>query len=930
MNKLILSTVCWLMFGVTLWADPASNAKGIMFLTSASGLTPRNVLFSDLIWTDFYGGNVIDTEGQKSVFAKKDIGKIIYFDSRYYAQSDNDPQMKAFREGIQAREVVVNTSFFNLDASNDLKTLQATESTLESIGQEYPAIRSFVQQQIDLLKDDIGKLSSGQSLLNGKWMTREEANAQAPPAIGGGSQTCTFTTKDGKKYVNAKATVGDTGLSILTSDGGTTIPFDQLPDDLSNFPDKIRAPVIQWRKSINSLGVKFVPAGTNGVLFSVWDVRVKDFAAFVNATGYDATDGMFSLGTGTWKQRGDTWKNPGFMQTENDPVVGVSWDDAQAFCYWLTKKEQIEGRLAGNQEYRLPTDAEWFKAEGLSSIFLWGDNKWPPPPGVGNYAGSEARDAKWPSDLTTIDGYNDGYPRTSPVGSFPANAYGLYDMGGNVWQWSEDNYTGGDSGDDHKLSGSNDDRALHGASWQSNNALNDDRALHGASWQTSNPLELFSVSTNHAFSYCRFASIGFRVVLASNSPTASEELTCPVVGKEWTNSLGVKFVPAGTDGVLFSIWDVRVRDYAAYWRETGHKVITLAGLDGSNEENMWSIDAAFRDKIVELNPHNNTPVVEVSDKNMNDFCQWLTKKEQKEGLLAANQEYRLPTDAEWSKAAGLEESGGGTPMEKSDKIKGVYSWGTQWPPPPGAGNYLGEDADPEFGIKGYHSGNKKHHPSPVGSFAPNKYGLYDIGGNVEQCCADTYTDKNNTGLRRVIRGASCITRARGEEWHKKDNPDYDPFALSYRGLTYSDQGEDWLGFRVVLAVGSSPTTISEKPIAGPVSAGNASSDARGNSPAATESENPIGPSSGVTNANASAILNSYYSSRNLNPNDEKTIKENCLIYAKELRKEKPELSQMSDDQLKEMVDDCYAKALIMQATMTPEQIREMNARPTGQ
>jgi hypothetical protein len=88
----------------------------------------------------------------------------------------------------------------------------------------------------------------------------------------------------------------------------------------------------------NSLGVKFVPAGTDGVLFSVWDVRVKDFKAFVDATSYDATAKMVSLDSDGWKARGDTWKSPGFAQTDAHPVVGVNLYDAKAFCVWLTKK----------------------------------------------------------------------------------------------------------------------------------------------------------------------------------------------------------------------------------------------------------------------------------------------------------------------------------------------------------------------------------------------------------------------------------------------------------------------------------------------------------------------------------------------------------------------------------------------------------------
>ncbi len=223
----------------------------------------------------------------------------------------------------------------------------------------------------------------------------------------------------------------------------------------------------------NSLGQIFAPVTGVEVLFGIWDVRVKDFEAFVNATGYDATSGMWSLRSDGWKQRGDTWKNPGFEQGPTHPVCGVSWEDAKAYCDWLTKKERKEGLISEGQSYRLPSDAEWSMAEGLGredgntpkdksglikGIYHWG-TQWPPPEGAGNYAGSEARDANWPSNFVTIDGYRDGYSRTSPVGSFKANKYGLYDMGGNLWQWCEDWYDG-----EQKY------RVLRGGSWRNGNS----------------------------------------------------------------------------------------------------------------------------------------------------------------------------------------------------------------------------------------------------------------------------------------------------------------------------------------------------------------------------------------------------------------------------------------------------------------------------
>ena len=214
---------------------------------------------------------------------------------------------------------------------------------------------------------------------------------------------------------------------------------------------------------VNSLGMKFIPVPATDVLFCVWHTRVQDFEAFVKATGHNATKGMYSTGSGAYKQRGDSWKSPGFTQTGQHPVCGVSWEDARAFGQWLTEKERGEGKLTDAQSYRLPQDWEWSVAVGLNEaragspedkagkikgVYPWG-TQWPPPNGAGNYAGEG-------DQLPFIEGFKDGFPRTSPVSSFNANKYGLFDMGGNLWQWCED-YFDGQSGS----------RALRGGSWSS-------------------------------------------------------------------------------------------------------------------------------------------------------------------------------------------------------------------------------------------------------------------------------------------------------------------------------------------------------------------------------------------------------------------------------------------------------------------------------
>jgi formylglycine-generating enzyme required for sulfatase activity len=136
------------------------------------------------------------------------------------------------------------------------------------------------------------------------------------------------------------------------------------------------------------------------------------------------------------------------------------------------------------------------------------------------------------------------------------------------------------------------------------------------------------------------------------------------------------------------------------------------------------------------------------------FCKWLTVKEHKEGVLAAHQVYRLPFDLEWSKAVGLPEETGKTPEARDMGVPDVYPWGNAWPPPPGAGNYTGEETGSDVAIKGYDDGFAW--TSPVGSFPANQFGLFDMGGNVWQWCMDSW---NGEQKARVLRGASWYNGA---------------------------------------------------------------------------------------------------------------------------------------------------------------------------
>ena len=167
-------------------------------------------------------------------------------------------------------------------------------------------------------------------------------------------------------------------------------------------------------------------------------VTVGQFSEFVKATGYQTLAEKQGWAYGAWnveenrwdKHNKGSWKDPSFEQGDDNPVVCITWHDAVAFCEWLSEKE---GRT-----YRLPTESEWeyCSRAGTTTIFPWGDN---PDDGEGWANGADATSEK--ADLFTLFPafkWSDNYIYSSPVATFRPNAFGLYDMIGNVLQWCGD------------------------------------------------------------------------------------------------------------------------------------------------------------------------------------------------------------------------------------------------------------------------------------------------------------------------------------------------------------------------------------------------------------------------------------------------------------------------------------------------------------
>jgi formylglycine-generating enzyme required for sulfatase activity len=205
---------------------------------------------------------------------------------------------------------------------------------------------------------------------------------------------------------------------------------------------------------------------TKPFYLGTYHVTRGQFRQFITDSGYrtDAENPERPGATGWDRQKEEfavdinySWRNVGFKQTDEHPVVNVSWNDAVAFCKWLCKKER--------ETYRLPSEAEWEYAcrAGTRTRYYSGDDP-ETLATVANVADAalKAKFAHWPSTIRA----SDGYVFTAPVGQFKPNAFGLYDMHGNAFQWCADWYgkdyygkspaddpTGPVIGDDHVLRG---------------------------------------------------------------------------------------------------------------------------------------------------------------------------------------------------------------------------------------------------------------------------------------------------------------------------------------------------------------------------------------------------------------------------------------------------------------------------------------------
>ncbi|MGA2704486.1 MAG: formylglycine-generating enzyme family protein [Isosphaeraceae bacterium] len=502
-----------------------------------------------------------------------------------------------------------------------------------------------------------------------------------------------------------------------------------------------------------------------------YEVTVGQFRRFVDDSGYQTEaekDGKGGYGLNEAANRFEqapryTWREAGFEQTDLHPVVNVSWNDAVAFAEWLGKKE--------GKTYRLPTEAEWeYACRAGTTTRYWSGDDAETLAAVANVADGTAK-AKFPQ-WETISGF-DGFVYTAPVGKFRANAFGMYDMHGNVWEWCWDWYSADyykePPVDDPRGPSQASDRVVRGGSWyddprfvRSANRLWDAPGIRSGNlgFRVARPerpggVEIASPGTDSSSKTDAFSPIAPPAsasqpvapspreaadVPATKTVIPSRELTSPSTGMVLVRIEPGEFLMGSPD----SDKDARADE------KPPHRVrITRPFYLGKYE-----VTQAEYEAVMGQNPSgfqgNASPVERVSWLDAVRFCNQLSEREGLKPFYGISGEavrvpdwngtgYRLPTEAEWEYACRA-----GTPMMR-------YSFGDD------------EASLGEFSWFGGNSGSGTHE---VGQKRANDIGLHDMHGNVWEWCWDWYSADYykeppvddprgpSRGSGRVIRGGS--------------------------------------------------------------------------------------------------------------------------------------------------------------------------------
>ena len=416
---------------------------------------------------------------------------------------------------------------------------------------------------------------------------------------------------------------------------------------------------------------------------------------------YEVTQAQYEAVMGT---------NPSYFKGADLPVEQVTWNDATNFCAKLTEAEKAAGRLPVGYEYTLPTEAQWEYVcrAGTTTALNNGKNlssaeECPEMDEVGWYVGN-------------------GNNTTYPVGQKQSNAWGLYDMHGNVFEWCLDWHG------DYPTSAVTDPTGPE---------MGSKRIVRGGSWYYS-AKNCRSAKRNFGAPDLSGNNVGFRVALAPIS-IEIQSITIPLSDTVNLELVGIQpgtFIMGSPEDELGRSDD-----------ETQHQVTLTQGYWLGKYE----VTQAQYEVIMGTNPSYfkgaDLPVEQVTWNDATNFCAKLTASEKAAGRLPAGYEYTLPTEAQWEYAC---RAGTTTALNNGKNLSGI-------------------NESPEVDEVGWYKYNSNGKTHPVGQKKPNAWGLYDMHGNVWEWCLDWYGDYPasavtdpkgpNTGSLGVDRGGSWDTRA---------------------------------------------------------------------------------------------------------------------------------------------------------------------------
>ncbi len=312
---------------------------------------------------------------------------------------------------------------------------------------------------------------------------------------------------------------------VVDLGGGDKMAFVLIPPGsftMGTTEAQVKAALARWPEKKEDAFAGEKPTRKVTLSKALWmgqhEVTVGQFRRFVEATGHKTDAERGTKFQGAFVVYGEvdrdvggaiavrrshvgmkddaTWRNPYFKQTDEHPVVCVSWNDARAFADWLNATDRA--RPAGSS-YRLPTEAEWEYAcrAGTTTWYQWGDD-----PGAGKgwcNVKDLAAEVIFGSRGGKVFQWDDGFVYTAPVGSFRASSFGLHDMHGNVGEWCEDWHGAYRSGDQTDPVGP---------------ASGEKRVLRGGSWLDL-PDSMRSTHRSPDGPHCRDNYNGFRLVLAT-------------------------------------------------------------------------------------------------------------------------------------------------------------------------------------------------------------------------------------------------------------------------------------------------------------------------------------------------------------------------------------------------------------------------------